>query len=182
MIKALNFLKNSYRLSYSKAMYEAWKSNPADVHEDWDLVFKSASASGSEETSPNLQREKELALTAYLFIRYYKQRGHELAELDPLRLVNFKEFGKKYVKNSVEHELNKLKEVRKNDLDEPFTFPNHPVFQKKIAVSLCLCRVSQQKKPPGLSEKSSTSQRISIRATLASNSCTSPTPKSDFGS
>jgi 2-oxoglutarate dehydrogenase complex dehydrogenase (E1) component-like enzyme len=54
MIKALNFLKNSYRLSYSKAMYEAWKSNPADVHEDWDIVFKSASASGSEETSPNL--------------------------------------------------------------------------------------------------------------------------------
>lgn len=33
----------------------------------------------------------------------------------------------------MEHELNKLKEVRKNDLDEPFTFPNHPVFQKKIA-------------------------------------------------
>ena len=54
MIKALNFLKNSYRLSYSKAMYEAWKSNPADVHEDWDLVFKSSSASESEAISPNI--------------------------------------------------------------------------------------------------------------------------------
>lgn len=135
MIRALNFLKNSYRLSYSKAMYEAWKNNPNDVHEDWDLVFKSASTAETEATSPNIEREKELALSAYLFIRLFKQRGHELAELDPLRLVNFKEFGKKYVKNSVEHELNKLKEIRQKDLDEPFTFPNHPIFQKKIAVA-----------------------------------------------
>ena len=133
MIRALNLLrKNVYQFSYSKAMYEAWKNDPSAVHEHWDVVFSSPSKGG--QISPEMERQKDLAISAYMFIRAYKQRGHELAELDPLRLVDFKEFGKKYVKNSLQSELSKLKAAREKDLDEPFTFPNHPVFQKRIAV------------------------------------------------
>jgi 2-oxoglutarate dehydrogenase complex dehydrogenase (E1) component-like enzyme len=108
MIRALNlFRKNVYQFSYSKAMYEAWKSDPSAVHEHWDVVFSSPSKGG--ELSPEIERQKDLALSAYMFIRCYKQRGHELADLDPLHLVDFKEFGKKYVKQGMENELKKLK-------------------------------------------------------------------------
>lgn len=41
MLRGLNHIRNSFNFSYSKAMYEAWKNNPSNVHEDWDLVFKS---------------------------------------------------------------------------------------------------------------------------------------------
>lgn len=68
-----------------------------------------------------------------MLIRYYKQRGHELADLDPLRLVNFKEFGKKYVQKSLQHELNKQNVFKEQDLDVPFTIPTHPIFYKRIA-------------------------------------------------
>ncbi len=70
-----------------------------------------------------------------MLIRYYKQRGHELADLDPLRLVNFKEFGKKYVQKSLQHELNKQNVFKEQDLDVPFTIPTHPIFYKRIAVT-----------------------------------------------
>jgi 2-oxoglutarate dehydrogenase complex dehydrogenase (E1) component-like enzyme len=71
-----------------------------------------------------------------MLIRYYKTRGHELAELDPLRLVNYKEFGKVYVKNNLEHDLNRLKIMNEKELDVPFTFPSNPIFHEKIACFL----------------------------------------------
>jgi hypothetical protein len=49
-------------------------------------------------------------------------------------LVNYKEFGKVYVKNNLEHDLNRLKIMNEKELDVPFTFPSNPIFHEKIAV------------------------------------------------
>jgi 2-oxoglutarate dehydrogenase complex dehydrogenase (E1) component-like enzyme len=54
------------------------------VHEDWHAVFSSEQPIATATNSSELEKEKSLALSAYMLIRYYKTRGHELAELDPL--------------------------------------------------------------------------------------------------
>jgi hypothetical protein len=36
----------------------------------------------------HIEREKSLALSAYMLIRYYKMRGHEEALLDPLSILS----------------------------------------------------------------------------------------------
>jgi 2-oxoglutarate dehydrogenase complex dehydrogenase (E1) component-like enzyme len=39
--KGITLLKKCFSTAaYSRAMYEAWKKNPKDVHEDWNAVFK----------------------------------------------------------------------------------------------------------------------------------------------
>jgi hypothetical protein len=39
--KGITLLKKCFSTAaYSRAMYEAWKKNPQDVHEDWNAVFK----------------------------------------------------------------------------------------------------------------------------------------------
>lgn len=74
--------------TYTQSMFEAWKAEPSVVHPDWDAYFKSTAnqLSTSSTTSPTANKDKALALSAYLLIRYYKSRGHELAELDPLSM------------------------------------------------------------------------------------------------
>ena len=84
IIRGLNLLKRNFSSDYSKAMYEAWRKNPSDVHEDWNIVFNSSPKDGESISSPQLDKERSLALSAYMLIRYFKTRGHELAELDPL--------------------------------------------------------------------------------------------------
>ncbi len=43
--KGIALLKTCFSTAaYSRAMYEAWKKNPKDVHEDWNEVFKNAPA------------------------------------------------------------------------------------------------------------------------------------------
>jgi 2-oxoglutarate dehydrogenase complex dehydrogenase (E1) component-like enzyme len=87
IFKGLRLLAPRFGNNYSQAMYEAWKANPSEVHSDWHEVFNKqekapAHVAGNPE---HIEREKSLALSAYMLIRYYKMRGHEEAELDPLR-------------------------------------------------------------------------------------------------
>lgn len=75
--------------SYSKVMYDSWKNDPSSVHPSWNDFFKNNNpnqtlSSVPETNDPKLDKEKDLALSAYLLIRYYKVNGHEIAELDPL--------------------------------------------------------------------------------------------------
>lgn len=75
--------------SYSKFMYDSWKQDPSSVHSSWNDFFKNnnpnqALSSSPETTNPKIEKEKDLALRAYLLIRYYKSNGHEIAQLDPL--------------------------------------------------------------------------------------------------
>lgn len=46
LFRGLTHLKKKYSSDYAKAMYEAWKKNPNDVHEDWNLVFNSPPSEG----------------------------------------------------------------------------------------------------------------------------------------
>jgi hypothetical protein len=57
-------------------------------------------------------------------------------------LVNFKEFGKVFVKYDLENDLYKHKIYKEEDLDIPFTFPNTAIFAERIAVYLASFRVS----------------------------------------
>lgn len=86
IFRGLRLLAPKFSTKYSQAMYEAWKENPKDVHDDWHAVFASQErASHVNVGSPeHIEREKSLALSAYMLIRYYKMRGHEEALLDPL--------------------------------------------------------------------------------------------------
>lgn len=75
--------------SYSKVMYDSWKQDPSSVHPSWDDFFKHNNPNHTlspspETTDPIIEKEKDLALRAYLLIRYYKSNGHEIAQLDPL--------------------------------------------------------------------------------------------------
>lgn len=67
--------------SYSKAMYDTWKQDPSSVHPSWNDYFQKNSnslnlASQPETNDPKIDKEKDLALSAYLLIRYYKVNGH----------------------------------------------------------------------------------------------------------
>jgi 2-oxoglutarate dehydrogenase complex dehydrogenase (E1) component-like enzyme len=43
--KGISLLRSYFGSSnYSQAMYEAWKKNPAEVHEDWHAVFKNGAS------------------------------------------------------------------------------------------------------------------------------------------
>ena len=50
LFRGLSLLRQNYSSEYAKAMYDAWKKNPKDVHEDWNLVFNSTSSQGGENT------------------------------------------------------------------------------------------------------------------------------------
>jgi 2-oxoglutarate dehydrogenase complex dehydrogenase (E1) component-like enzyme len=39
IFKGLRLLNPRFANNYTQAMYEAWKVNPKDVHEDWSAVF-----------------------------------------------------------------------------------------------------------------------------------------------
>lgn len=73
---------------YAQKMKEAWKQDPKLVHEDWDRYFKTGVEIPSTQTQTEITQDdirgKELALSAYFLIRYYRSRGHELSTLDPL--------------------------------------------------------------------------------------------------
>ena len=76
--------------SYAKKMHEAWLKDPTSVHQDWSDYFKNGSPSvepaKSDISSAELSKLQDLAISAHLLIRYYKHRGHELSELDPLSI------------------------------------------------------------------------------------------------
>ena len=85
MLPRANSLLRLFQMSnYAGQMHEFWKRDPASVHQDWDLYFKSAQNLVERKTVVPDERTKELVISAYFLIRYYRMRGHELATLDPL--------------------------------------------------------------------------------------------------
>lgn len=73
---------------YAQKMKEAWTQDPKLVHQDWDKYFNSGVEIPSTQVKMDVTEEdvrgKELALSAFFLIRYYRHRGHELSTLDPL--------------------------------------------------------------------------------------------------
>lgn len=111
-----NFL-NGTNAAYVEEMFEAWKRDPSSVHLSWATFFKNLEAGAAPGegwvmpptlgTSPHFmaaptqqsaqQQAQSFAggdklledhLKVQLLIRAYQFRGHELADLDPLKINN----------------------------------------------------------------------------------------------
>lgn len=77
-------------------MYNLWLKNPEKVHTSWHEYFKeiqseelleskSDIAQGKELTAEEMERMRSDVIKIYFYIRSFNKRGHELADLDPLR-------------------------------------------------------------------------------------------------
>ncbi|KAG9341028.1 hypothetical protein JZ751_019782, partial [Albula glossodonta] len=91
--------------SYVEEMYYAWLENPKNVHASWDVFFRNAKASSppgeAYETRPSTllqgramsqtpslaQKVVEDHLAVHTLIRAYQIRGHHVAQLDPLGIL-----------------------------------------------------------------------------------------------
>ncbi|EAR96872.1 oxoglutarate dehydrogenase (succinyl-transferring), E1 component (macronuclear) [Tetrahymena thermophila SB210] len=90
---------------YVEQMFDQWSKDPNSVHEMWRDYFSQTSQQiieptlSSSQVSPfAIENASTVAFQAYNLIRNYQVIGHSLADIDPLELQNFKEFGKKILK------------------------------------------------------------------------------------
>lgn len=44
MIKGTRLLAHKFANNYTQSMYQAWKTNPSDVHEDWHEAFSNTNS------------------------------------------------------------------------------------------------------------------------------------------
>ncbi|NWX02007.1 OGDHL protein, partial [Caloenas nicobarica] len=95
--------------NYVEEMYYAWLENPKSVHKSWDLFFQNASASQAHDPHLPDQLERKASflqshglaqipgkteklvedhLAVQSLIRAYQIRGHHVAQLDPLGILD----------------------------------------------------------------------------------------------
>ncbi|XP_063304607.1 2-oxoglutarate dehydrogenase complex component E1 isoform X1 [Pelobates fuscus] len=98
--------------NYVEEMYFAWLENPKSVHKSWDVFFRNANAGAAPGTAyqsppplgsnlsafaqaqsliqgqPNIEKLVEDHLAVQSLIRAYQIRGHHVAQLDPLGILD----------------------------------------------------------------------------------------------
>ncbi|XP_009949745.1 PREDICTED: 2-oxoglutarate dehydrogenase-like, mitochondrial, partial [Leptosomus discolor] len=95
--------------NYVEEMYYAWLENPESVHKSWDLFFRNANAGqacdphlpdqlerkasflqshGLAQTRGKAEKLVEDHLAVQSLIRAYQIRGHHVAQLDPLGILD----------------------------------------------------------------------------------------------
>ncbi|KAM4678122.1 2-oxoglutarate dehydrogenase complex component E1 isoform 1-T1 [Discoglossus pictus] len=98
--------------NYVEEMYYAWLENPKSVHKSWDIFFRNANAGASPgsayqsppplssslstltqaqtlvQAQPNIDKLVEDHLAVQSLIRAYQIRGHHVAQLDPLGILD----------------------------------------------------------------------------------------------
>nr|Q6P6Z8.1 RecName: Full=2-oxoglutarate dehydrogenase complex component E1; Short=E1o; Short=OGDC-E1; Short=OGDH-E1; AltName: Full=2-oxoglutarate dehydrogenase, mitochondrial; AltName: Full=Alpha-ketoglutarate dehydrogenase; Short=Alpha-KGDH-E1; AltName: Full=Thiamine diphosphate (ThDP)-dependent 2-oxoglutarate dehydrogenase; Flags: Precursor [Xenopus laevis]AAH61938.1 Ogdh protein [Xenopus laevis] len=98
--------------NYVEEMYYAWLENPKSVHKSWDIFFRNANAGASPgaayqsppslgsslstltqaqsllHSQPNVDKLVEDHLAVQSLIRAYQIRGHHVAQLDPLGILD----------------------------------------------------------------------------------------------
>ncbi|KTG00889.1 hypothetical protein cypCar_00028950 [Cyprinus carpio] len=103
---------NGTSSNYVEEMYYAWLENPKSVHKSWDIFFRNAnegappgsayqspppvgvSISGLSQAQalvgaqPNVEKLVEDHLAVQSLIRAYQIRGHHVAQLDPLGIMD----------------------------------------------------------------------------------------------
>ncbi|KAJ8263575.1 hypothetical protein COCON_G00160320 [Conger conger] len=102
---------NGTSSNYVEEMYYAWLENPKSVHKSWDIFFRNANAgappgaayqspplgvslSGLVQAQslvgaqPNVEKLVEDHLAVQSLIRAYQIRGHHVAQLDPLGIMD----------------------------------------------------------------------------------------------
>lgn len=75
------------------------------------------------------------------------------------------------VKSSLDADLEKHRIIEKDELDEPFSFPNDSIFQEQVAVKDFLYRFFWVRKTGGLLDRSLRGLKILTLAKLDLNSC-----------
>lgn len=99
-------------LNYVEEMYFAWLENPKSVHKSWDVFFRNANCGAlpgtayqspppvgvslpalssshfQVETQSNVEKLVEDHLAVQSLIRAYQIRGHHVAQLDPLGILD----------------------------------------------------------------------------------------------
>ena len=93
---------------YAEKMYEAWQKDPSSVHLSWQVYFKNVQSGMNPQVayqSPStivpltrmpisLSPSKEISsdvidhMKVQLLVRAYQVRGHHIAKLDPLEILN----------------------------------------------------------------------------------------------
>ncbi|KAJ3604701.1 hypothetical protein NHX12_029441 [Muraenolepis orangiensis] len=100
---------NGTSSNYVEEMYFAWLEDPKSVHKSWDVFFRNANAGAPPGaayqsplgltaaagaalpqggTQPNVEKLVEDHLAVQSLIRAYQIRGHHVAQLDPLGIMD----------------------------------------------------------------------------------------------
>ncbi|XP_041116311.1 2-oxoglutarate dehydrogenase-like, mitochondrial [Polyodon spathula] len=93
--------------NYLEEMYYAWLENPKSVHKSWDVFFRNANegtppvqayqrppsssnlhSQGLAQASAKAEKMVEDHLAVHSLIRAYQIRGHHVAQLDPLGILD----------------------------------------------------------------------------------------------
>ena len=73
---------------YADVMYEHWQRDPMSVHASWDAYFRTDGGFTTPVAGVSLApREAPDTLRALHLIAAYQRRGHEAADLDPLKMM-----------------------------------------------------------------------------------------------
>ncbi|XP_010338904.1 2-oxoglutarate dehydrogenase-like, mitochondrial isoform X1 [Saimiri boliviensis] len=128
--------------SYMEEMYFAWLENPQSVHKSWDSFFRKASeeaSSGSAQPQPTSAPTRESRsvvssrtktsklvedhLAVQSLIRAYQIRGHHVAQLDPLGILDADLDS--FVPSDLITTIDKLAfyDLQETDLDKEFQLP-----------------------------------------------------------
>uniref|UniRef100_A0A8C8ZCK1 2-oxoglutarate dehydrogenase-like, mitochondrial n=1 Tax=Prolemur simus TaxID=1328070 RepID=A0A8C8ZCK1_PROSS len=127
--------------SYMEEMYFAWLENPRSVHKSWDSFFQKASeeaSSGSAQPQPlsvvhesrpvvssrtKTSKLVEDHLAVQSLIRAYQIRGHHVAQLDPLGILDADLDS--FVPSDLITTIDKLAfyDLQEADLDKEFQLP-----------------------------------------------------------
>uniref|UniRef100_H3CTB5 2-oxoglutarate dehydrogenase complex component E1 n=1 Tax=Tetraodon nigroviridis TaxID=99883 RepID=H3CTB5_TETNG len=127
--------------SYVEEMYFSWLEDPKSVHKSWDMFFRNMEASPSGEaadrrpstllrgrtlshSSDVAQKVVEDHLAVHTLIRAYQTRGHHVAQLDPLGILEADLDS--FVPSDLITSIDKLGyyDLKESDLDRSFQLPS----------------------------------------------------------